>query len=248
MKISVNGLLLNLLTTTVLLGHQIQSNAAVIVVNGMMTAKANFGSDFQVGDRFNYSFTFNDQAIDQSAETYNGLFNSAVSAFSLTRQASNLGTWDPAAGVFAVSPVRNFAINANGEEITLQVGGMGLPNVAGPAFFDVYLSYNWNSFLNPAPNLVRNFVDTGSGQTLAEIVGVSPLDFAEANASTSYGQIRRSGDFAGPKFKFEQTEITVIVPEPMPATLMLVGMVVATARKLLPKNKRGNGRCHPLPR
>lgn len=236
MKKSIKEILATLLTSAVFLMTQVQSRAAHITVNGTMTAPANLG-----GDRFNYSFTFDDQAIDQSPETYNGLFSSAVSAFSLTRQASNLGTWDPSSLVFAVSPVHNFTINANSENLTLQVRGNGMTNALGAYPVDIYLSYKW-IVVGGGTNVTHDFVDTGSGQTFAEIVGESPLNFA-AIGPLSYGQIG-----GGAFFKLEQTGMTVAIPEPVPASLTLIGMAVVAAQKLRLKNKQGNGCFHPLPR
>lgn len=241
MKKSIKGILSTILATAMLLGNQVQSSAAHITVNGTMTANANQGSILS-GDRFNYSFTFDDQTIDQSAETYKGLFNSAVSAFSLTRQASNLGTWDPAPVVFSVSPVTSFAVNANAENIALQVNGFGSTNVGVGPFHSIYLSYNWVTISGGVTNVARNFIDTGSGQTFAEIVGESPLNFTLIGP-TSYGQIN-----GGPIFRLEQTGVTVAVPEPLAASVMLLGMAVVASRKLRAKSKQGNGRFHPLPR
>jgi hypothetical protein len=76
-----------------------------------------------------------------------------------------------------VSPVLNLTVNANGEEITIQAGGSGFPTVGGLPFFDVYLAFRWIS--GSGTNIIRDFVDTGGGQTFADMVGVSPLDFLD---------------------------------------------------------------------
>jgi len=167
------------------------SSAELITVTGTITVDADDGASFKAGDTFVYSFTFNDATIDTASQTFNGQFNAGVSAFSLTRvtrDASNTGTWDPASGTFTVSPIANMNVNANGESVTLQANGSGFPAINGVAFFDVGLSFVF-------PNPPYDFVDTGSGQTFAQMVGVSPLNFAAA--SSQFAEIRDT-NFQGP--------------------------------------------------
>ena len=181
-----------------------------------------------MGDQFDYRFTFDDQTLDTGVETYRGVFSAGVSAFSLTKHASNTGTWSPASGSFAVSPVRNFAINANGEGITIQASGSGFPTVGGSPFFDVVLSYSWASA--SGTNIIRDFVDAGNGQTFADLVGGSPLDFSTAGGFV-YGQIRpQTRPNSGPYFAL--TVDRPVVREPRPRR-------VPAAEKLSRQSKAG---------
>ena len=187
------------------------ARGAIITVGGLITVTADDGASFKAGDTFTYSFTFDDQTVDTATETFNARFNAGVSAFSLTRGGANVGTWDPAAGTFAVAPVSNFALNANGDGITLQVRGSGLPAINGRPFFDVGLSFGFNG--------VRDFVDSGSGQSFEQVVGVSPLDFSTAALASA--EIRDNQFFQSP-------QLTMTVnPVPEPAGLTLAAGAVA---------------------
>lgn len=179
------------------------SHAASISVSGQLTVSANYGSEFVTGDTFNFSFTFIDTTTDSDPQTYNGQFSPGVSGFSLVKGSGNTGTWNPAVGVFA--PVSNFTTNANGESVTLQVGGSGFPQIGGKNFLDVGLIFAWTSD-------VQDFVDTGSGQTFAEQVGTSGLDFSTAN-SYFYAELRNAS-FAGPQMTMSVTGAPTAVPEP----------------------------------
>lgn len=152
--------------------------AATIVVTGQITVTADSGASFKAGDTFNYGFTFDDTTVDTNAATYTAMFGAGLSEFTLVRSDSNTGAWDPAGGTFSSTP--NFSLGANGESITVQVQGSGFPQINGVNFFDVGLTFGWSG--------VRNFVDGGSGQTFAEMVGTSPLDFSTASSFSA--QIR----------------------------------------------------------
>ena len=101
----------------------VPAHSAIITVDGLITVTADDGASFKNGDTFTYSFTFDDQTTDTDTQTYNARFNAAVSAFSLSRGAANVGTWDPAAGTFDVAPVLNFIAGANSDSVTIQVTG-----------------------------------------------------------------------------------------------------------------------------
>ncbi len=151
------------------------ASAALITVSGTFTATSSAatsaaGPSIVAGDIFDYSFTFDDATADTNSNTYNAQFGHGVSAVSLQARGTNVGTWTPAGGTFYSTP--NFSVNANGESITLQAQGTGFLPINGFAFHDFSLSFNWSG--------ARNFVDNGSGETFAQVVGVSPLNFATA--------------------------------------------------------------------
>ena len=106
------------------------SHAASISVSGQLTVSANYGSEFVTGDTFNFSFTLIDTFTDSDPQTNNGQFSPGVSGFSLVK-GSGAGTWNPSTGVFAA--VHNFATNASGDSVTLQVGGSGFPQIYSSA-------------------------------------------------------------------------------------------------------------------
>ena len=174
--------------------------AELITVTGTMTVTADDGDSFKTGDTFTYGFTFNDATIDTDSQTFNGQFKNGVSAFSLTRGVSNTGTWNPASGTFDVSPFGNMVVGANSDSVTLQARGSGFPAVNGVAFFDVGLTFGFSG--------VYDFVDTGSGQTFAQMVGVSPLNFALAPFQNA--EIRDT-NFQGPSLS---ASVTAPIPEP----------------------------------
>jgi hypothetical protein len=192
------------------------ARGAIITVGGLITVDADDGESFKAGDTFTYSFTFDDQTVDTATQTFNARFNAGVSAFSLSRGGANVGTWDPAAGTFAVAPVNNFIAGANSDAVTIQANGSGFPAINGQPFLDVGLTFSFTG--------VQDFVDTGSGQTFAQVVGVSPLDFA--TASSTFAEIRNTS-FGSPVL----TMTVAPVPEPSVyaltafATTSLVGMM-----------------------
>ena len=186
------------------------ARGATITVAGLITVNADDGASFKAGDQFTYSFTFDDQTVDTATETFNARFNAGVSAFSLTRGGANVGTWNPSAGTFAVAPVNNFALNANSDQITLQVAGSGIPAINGNPFLDVGISFGFGS--------VRDFVDNGSGESFEQVVGLSPLDFS--TAAWAFAEFRNN-QFQTPSLA------TTVNPVPEPAGLTLAAGAVA---------------------
>ena len=185
------------------------AHGAIITVGGLITVTADDGESFKAGDTFTYSFTFDDQTVDTDIQTFNARFNAAVSAFSLSRGVANVGTWDPAAGTFAVAPVKNFIAGANSDSVTIQATGSGFPAINGQSFFDVGLSFGFSG--------VQDFVDTGSGQTFAQVAGVSPLDFA--TVSWTFAEIRNT-NLGSPAL----TMTVAPVPEPSTYAMALAGL------------------------
>ena len=187
----------------------VPAHGAIITVGGLITVTADDGASFKTGDTFTYSFTFDDQTVDTATETFNARFNAGVSAFSLSRGGANVGTWDPAAGTFTVAPVMNFIAGANSNAVTIQATGSNFPAINGQPFFDVVLTFSFSG--------VQDFVDTGSGQTFAQVVGVSPLDFATASSRSA--EIRNN-NFVSPTL----TMTVAPVPEPSTYAMALAGL------------------------
>jgi hypothetical protein len=219
-KDSLHGLAVRLLLTSILAGPAM-SFAAMITVNGRIAVAANYGSEFIAGDTFGYSFSFDDLTTDTRSETYSAQFQAGVNAFSLTRGGANGGSWNPSAATFIVPPAFNFNGNANSDSMTLQVKGTGLPQIGGQDFLDLILSFDWT------PE-VQNFVDTGSGQTFANLVGTSGLDFSTANSF--YAEFRNI-NYAGPTLTMQ----TAAVPEPAAyaaiAGAFTLALVIAQRRR-----------------
>ena len=188
------------------------ARGATITVVGLITVTADDGASFKTGDTFTYSFTFDDQTVDTDAQTFNARFNAGVSAFSLSRGGANVGTWDPATGTFDVAPVHNFVAGANSDAVTIQATGSGFPAINGESFLDLVLGFSFGG--------IRDFVDTGSGQTFAQVVGVSPLDFATASSTSA--EIRNTG-FASPAL----TMTVAPVPEPSTWVIGAAGLACA---------------------
>ncbi len=184
------------------------ARGATITVGGLITVTADDGASFKTGDTFTYSFTFDDQTVDTASEIFNARFDAGVSAFSLSPGVANVGTWDPTAGTFAVAPVMNFIAGANSDAVTIQATGSGFPAINGQPFFDVGLTFSFAG--------VQDFDDTGSGQTFAQVVGVSPLDFA--TASSTFAEIRDNTNFGSPALTM------TVVPEPSTCIMALAGL------------------------
>jgi hypothetical protein len=164
------------------------ASAALITVSGSLTATSAAGSSIVVGDVFDYSFTFDDATVDSNSLTFNAQFSSGVSAVSLQARGTNVGSWTHVGGTFTSI---NFVVGANGDSITLQAQGTGFPAIDGQPFFDFGVSFDWLS-------TTRDFVDNGSGETFAQVVGVSPLDFGSADSYFS-GEIR-DANYSSPTF------------------------------------------------
>ena len=189
-----------------------RTQAASIAVAGQITVSTNYGGEFIAGDTFSFSFTLDDTTTDTNTATFSGQFAPGVSGFSLVRGPGNTGTWDPGRGAFAA--VHNFVTNANGEFVTLQVSGSGFSQLGGQNFLDLGLSFGWD-------RSVRDFVDTGSGQTFAEQVGTSGLDFS--TASSFYPELRNAS--------FDSPAMTMsinAVPEPSSYALVAVTLLGAS--------------------
>lgn len=84
------------------------------------------GLNFAVGDRFDIALTLDDTVTDTDAAVGGGRFPSLLTAFSMTADPANLGSWVPS-GTFEF-PSSNFVTNAFGDGFTFQLGGFGFPS------------------------------------------------------------------------------------------------------------------------
>lgn len=166
-------------------------------------------SEFVIGDIFHISFN-----MDDTATSSNQFFSNAMMSFSVTSDSGNIGTWDPSSGTIAFSPFKNVNLNMS-DNLTVQANGSGFPSMNGNAFsdFDVWADFSG----------VYNFTNPGSLAPLSTWVGVSPLDFLQANI---IGLRIRDDTYNSPDFLH-------IVPEP--GTLVFFALssmlVIATRRK-----------------
>jgi len=122
-------------------------------------------SEFNIGDEYNFAFTYDDQATDTEPSTGAGRFNTAITAFTLSAAPGNTpGSWDPSGGTFTLpGPIQT---RAAGPGFRLQPPGTGFPPFGGQPFLSLDILF------------VGGFTvtDTGSGQTLAaQIGGASPV-------------------------------------------------------------------------
>ena len=125
-----------------------------------------------------------------------------------------------------VAPVKNFVAGANSDSVTIQATGSNFPAINGQPFFDVGLSFSFSG--------VRDFVDTGSGQTFAQVVGVSPLDFA--TASSTFAEIR-DNYYGSPNLTMTVTAVPSSVPEIDPTSLGSVLALVLGSLGLLERRR-----------
>lgn len=146
-------------------------SADVIEWSAVLQIDESSVAELPVGDRFPISLSFDDSAVDTSPTTWGGRFPDALLSFSISRDPTNSGTWDPASGTPDLAQ-DNFVTNANSEQLTIEVGGVGFPS-AGPGDFrrvEVTIVFS------------VDIVDAGSGQTLREIFG-EPIDIESAISS-----------------------------------------------------------------
>jgi hypothetical protein len=163
------------------------------------------GLNFAVGDRFDIALTVDDTVMDTRNDVGAGLFPGLLTAFSMTADPTNLGSWTPS-GTFDLA-ASNFVTNAFGDNFTFQLRGFGFPSgdALGLPFHDVDISFNWPGDLT----------DSGVGDAFG---AQFPGGFDFAMASMRPGAIRfDDGNLGFPS--------AVFVPEPVTALLAPAALV-----------------------
>jgi len=119
--------------------------ANLIVMSGTTQATSTVGASIVTGDMFNWSFTLD---LDSTATGSNGYgggsFNNAVTAFTLSADSGNVGTWSPAGVNWVISPVKNLATNAGGDQMSFQIQATNAPPIDSIAFYDLGITLDWD--------------------------------------------------------------------------------------------------------
>jgi len=165
-----------------------------------------------VGDRFFVALVINDQAVDVEPFVGAGHFPDLVTAFWISRDPANAGTWDPGTGVYSMAE-SNFVTNAFGDGITLQIDG-SYPD-AGAPFHDFDLAFWWQPGIE----------DSGAGDTFAEQLGVAE-GTVHLPSVPMFGSIR----FGGGDMDFLEAVLSVSAPEPAGAPAAGLALAALAAR------------------
>jgi len=157
-------------------------------------------SEIVSGDTFAFTFTYDDAITDNSVITNHGSFSGALTAFSLTAEAGNAGTWDPSGGIFTLPG----SVTTSAARVIFLALGTGFPhlNMTG-TFSNAQLSFNGIPI-----------TDTGGGQTLADQLG-GPLSGDLSTFTSTEGAI---AIFFGPRATGSLTSFSAV---PVPTTLIL---------------------------
>jgi len=170
--------------------------ATSVVVSGTAEATSTVGTSIVSGDRFSFSFTLNlDSGATSPGSGTGNTFNNAVTAFSLTAGANNVGTWSPAGVSWQISPVFNLVTNKNGDSLTLQVKAPNAPDINGVAFLDVGISLAWDSS-------IVDIQEVSAGDSLAVALQTSSPDVGAA----SYAFELRDTNFNSASFTASPTQ------------------------------------------
>jgi hypothetical protein len=137
------------------------ANASLVTMTGTLTVTSSSYPEMLTNDLFHFVLTYDDSVTDANAGTTSGTFSNALTAFSLTRDASNVGSWNPSGGTFSLPA--EIATVSTSTSMIFTVDGSGFPTLDGNTLdkFQVFI-----------PLLALS--DTGSGQTLAQQLGATP--------------------------------------------------------------------------
>jgi hypothetical protein len=162
-----------------------------------------------VGDRFTIDLTIEDSTTDTEPSTSHGHFPGLLTAWTVTPDPGNAGTWTPS-GTWDES---NGSYVTAGANITMQVRGTGFPDSGGGAipFFDVILGFDWPDTLN----------DSGTGDTWAQQLGAA---FGVPPAVQGGAAIR----FRVSDIDFRRAEMVLVdaVPTARPEVLLLLAVAL----------------------
>lgn len=184
--------------------------ANTVQVSGTAQATSAAGASIAVGDSFSWSFTLN---LDSTA-TGGSTFNNAVTAFTMSADSGNVGTWTPAGVSWVISPVFNLVTNAASDQMTLQVQAATAPPINGVGFFDVVITLDW-------PAGVVDVQPVTGSPSLGTTLGTFSPDFQAA----SYYYELRDTSYSSASFvaSAEQTPSNTTAPDsPLTQTLDLL--------------------------
>lgn len=155
--------------TAVLVGLTLSSAPAqaanTLVVSGTAQATSSVGSSIVSGDTFTWSFTLNlDSTTTKTNINDADTFNNAVTAFTLSSDSNNVGTWSPSGVTWLISPIMNLVTNSISDQLTLQVQASNAPQIDRYDFFDLGITLDW------APGVVDVQPVSGS-ETLGAALG-----------------------------------------------------------------------------
>jgi LPXTG-motif cell wall-anchored protein len=115
-------------------------------IEGTATATSATGNSIVVGDVFSWSILLDlDAASTGSTASYGNTFNDSIVSFALTASPTNVGTWDPTGVTWPIAPAGNVFANANGDGVAVQLRPTNAPPLDDVAFYDLGLSFSWNS-------------------------------------------------------------------------------------------------------
>jgi hypothetical protein len=115
-------------------------------IEGTATATSAAGNSIVVGDVFSWSILLDlDAASTGSTPSYGNTFNDSIVSFALTAAPTNVGTWDPTGVTWPITPAGNVAANTNSNSVTVQLRPANAPDLNSLGFFDLGLTFGWNS-------------------------------------------------------------------------------------------------------
>lgn len=174
-------------------------------------------SEFAVGDRFGLTFTLDDAVADVSASANTGSFPALVTAWSMSADPSNLGSWQPSGS--ANGPGGSYTSDAVADSLLFEIGGSGFPD-GGP-------TSPWVGFgaVVAWPN---GITDSGLGDTFAHQLG-APFGIPPGSLTL---QILFEGD--GGQFRIVELVVgsgpsPLEVPTISTIGLVLLGLLLLTA-------------------
>ena len=173
-------------------------------------------AEFVMGDKFDFSFTYDDADTDTNASDTLGRFQNALTELRITRRPSNAGTWDPTGAAFAslsnintVETTGKMFFHGNG------FGVVEFPSAGGRGFVQFALGFS---------DAIGVINDTGSGQTLDNMLGGS---FDHTDFPTLSGSLEFNDLFLGTKV----VHGSLVIPEPSVLALMGLGCVCLLGRR-----------------
>jgi len=181
----------------------------VVTISGTVQIDGTAVPRISIGDRFTYQLQIQDAVVDSEASDKEGEFLGALLSITLSRAATNTGSWDPAGGTFqlgsAVVGTEDFSkfITVDLTGVGFQESGNGFPFRGFTLFFQGGLTVN----------------DSGAGQTLAEQLNgsLTVAQLTESRGGLGFGQVPGAGIGAGGPAS------AIAIPEPGGPVLFICG-------------------------